>query len=42
MENAGAAGELDRCGELLPLAVVEFERFKSTLVRDSWVQAVSR
>jgi CheY-like chemotaxis protein/HPt (histidine-containing phosphotransfer) domain-containing protein len=42
MENAGTAGELDRCGELLPRAVEEFERFKSTLVRENWVQAVSR
>jgi CheY-like chemotaxis protein/HPt (histidine-containing phosphotransfer) domain-containing protein len=42
IENAGKAGELDRCGELLPRAVEESERFKSTLVRDGWVQAVSR
>jgi HPt (histidine-containing phosphotransfer) domain-containing protein len=33
MEQAGAAGQLDRCGELLPRAVEEFERFKSTLER---------
>ena len=37
MERAGAAGELQRCGELLPRAVEEFERFKSTLKRTGWV-----
>ena len=37
MERAGAAGELQRCGELLPRAVEEFERFKSTLERAGWV-----
>ena len=37
MERAGAAGQLDRCGELLPRAVEEFERFKSTLERAGWV-----
>ena len=37
MERAGAAGQLDRCGELLPHVVEEFERFKSTLERTGWV-----
>ena len=37
MERAGTAGQLDRCGELLPRAVEEFERFKSTLERAGWV-----
>ena len=34
IERAGAAGQLDRCGELLPRAVEEFERFKSALEQD--------
>jgi HPt (histidine-containing phosphotransfer) domain-containing protein len=33
MEQTCAAGQLDRCGELLPLALQEFERFKSTVER---------
>jgi HPt (histidine-containing phosphotransfer) domain-containing protein len=37
MERAGAAGQLMRCGELLPCAVEEFERFKTTLERAGWV-----
>ena len=37
MEKAGEAGRLDNCGELLPRAVEEFERFKSTLERAGWV-----
>ncbi|MGO9257450.1 MAG: PAS domain S-box protein [Bryobacteraceae bacterium] len=37
IERAGAAGQLDRCGELLPRAVEEFERFKSALERTAWV-----
>ena len=37
IERAGAAGQLDPCGELLPRAVEEFERFKSTLERAGWV-----
>jgi two-component system sensor histidine kinase/response regulator len=37
MERAGTAGQLDRCGELLPRAVDEFERFKSTLESAGWV-----
>jgi two-component system sensor histidine kinase/response regulator len=31
MERAGAAGHLDRCGELMPQVVEEFDRFKSAL-----------
>ena len=42
MESAGKGGELDRCGELLPRAVEELERFKSTLEREGWAPAVSR
>jgi PAS domain S-box-containing protein len=37
IERAGAAGQLDPCGELLPRAVEEFERFKGTLERNGWV-----
>ena len=37
MERAGAAGQLDQCGELLPRAVEEFERFKSALEQAGWV-----
>ena len=37
IELAGIAGKLDRCGELLPGAVEEFERFKSTLELAGWV-----
>jgi HPt (histidine-containing phosphotransfer) domain-containing protein len=37
IEGAGAAGQWDRCGELLPRAVEEFERFKSTLVESGWI-----
>jgi PAS domain S-box-containing protein len=37
MERAGAAGQLDHCGELMPQVVEEFERFKSTLVLTGWV-----
>lgn len=36
MELAGRAGKLDRCGELLPRAVAEFGRYKSTLERTGW------
>ena len=36
MERAGAAGRLDRCGQLLPRAVEEFERFRSALKRAGW------
>ena len=37
MERAGTAGEMDRCCELLPLAVEEFEQFRRTLERTGWV-----
>jgi len=37
MERAGNIGQLDHCGELLPRAVEEFQRLKSTLERDGWV-----
>jgi len=37
IERAGTAGQLERCGELLPRAVEEFERFKSTLEESGWI-----
>ena len=37
IERSGAAGQLDPCGELLPRAIEEFERFKGTLERTGWV-----
>jgi len=37
IEQAGAAGQLGHCGELLPRAVEEFERFKCTLERAGWL-----
>ena len=37
MERAGAAGQLDRCGELMPQVVEEFDRFKSALDLAGWV-----
>jgi len=37
IERAGTAGQLDQCGDLLPRAVEEFERFKSILERAGWV-----
>jgi CheY-like chemotaxis protein/HPt (histidine-containing phosphotransfer) domain-containing protein len=37
MEVAGKQGEWDRCGQLLPRAVEEFDRFKDTLERAGWV-----
>ena len=37
MERAGTAGQLDRCGELLPRVVEEFERFKGILESARWV-----
>jgi PAS domain S-box-containing protein len=37
MERAGAAGHLDRCGELMPQVVEEFDRFKSALDLAGWV-----
>jgi CheY-like chemotaxis protein/HPt (histidine-containing phosphotransfer) domain-containing protein len=36
MERAGATGQLDRCGQLLPRAAEEFERFKGALERTGW------
>jgi CheY-like chemotaxis protein/HPt (histidine-containing phosphotransfer) domain-containing protein len=37
MEQAGVAGRLDRCIELLPGVVAEFERFKNSLQQAGWV-----
>ena len=37
MERTGAAGQLDSCGELLPRAVAEFERYKGALEQTGWV-----
>jgi len=37
MERAGTAGQLGQCAQLLPRAVMEFERFKSTLALAGWV-----
>jgi HPt (histidine-containing phosphotransfer) domain-containing protein len=37
MEHAGAAGRLERCGELLPRVVEEFERFKSSVELAGWL-----
>jgi len=37
MERAAAAGQLDHFGELLPRAVEEFERLKSTLEKTGWL-----
>jgi HPt (histidine-containing phosphotransfer) domain-containing protein len=37
LEKSGKAGQLDRCGELLPRAVEEFERLRMTLARTGWV-----
>ncbi len=37
MEQAGVAGQLDRCGRLLPRAEEEFQRFKSALESAGWV-----
>jgi HPt (histidine-containing phosphotransfer) domain-containing protein len=37
IEQAGAAGQLDRCGELLPRAAEELERFESALKRAGWI-----
>jgi PAS domain S-box-containing protein len=37
MERAGAAGQLEYCGELLPLVVEEFEQFKRTMENAGWV-----
>jgi len=37
MERDAAAGRLDRFGEILPRALEEFERLKSTLERAEWI-----
>jgi CheY-like chemotaxis protein/HPt (histidine-containing phosphotransfer) domain-containing protein len=37
MERAGTDGQLDQCCQLLPCAVEEFERFKTTLEQAQWV-----
>jgi PAS domain S-box-containing protein len=37
IEQAGAAGEVERCSALLPRAVAEFERFRSALANAGWV-----
>jgi DNA-binding transcriptional regulator of glucitol operon len=36
MEQAGIAGQWEHCGELLPRAVEEFERYKVTLEQAGW------
>ena len=38
MERAAGAGRLDRFGEILPRALEEFERLKSTLERAEWLE----
>jgi HPt (histidine-containing phosphotransfer) domain-containing protein len=35
--DAGTPGELDRCGQLLPRAIEEFDRFRNILERTGWV-----
>ncbi len=40
MEMSGKAGQLDRCRELVPRAVAEFERYKSTLEQAGWCEPV--
>jgi PAS domain S-box-containing protein len=37
IERAGAEGRLDRCGELVPRALAEFEHFKNALQQAGWV-----
>ena len=37
LERAATKDELDRCLELLPCAVDELDRFRSTLERSGWV-----
>jgi PAS domain S-box-containing protein len=37
MERTAAAGQLEPCGELLPRAIEEFARFRTTLERAGWV-----
>ena len=38
MERLGSGSGLDRCGELLPRAAEEFERFRETVERNGWVK----
>jgi PAS domain S-box-containing protein len=37
IEQAGAAGQMERCGELFPRAAEEFERFRGALEGAGWV-----
>ncbi len=37
MERTAAAGQLDPCGELIPRAIEEFARFRTTLEQAGWV-----
>jgi CheY-like chemotaxis protein len=37
IEQAGAAGQMERCGELFPHAAEEFERFRGALEGAGWV-----
>ena len=41
MEQAVIEGHLGRCGELLPRAAGEFERFRSTVERDGWAPTLA-
>ena len=41
MEQAVIEGQLGRCGELLPRAAGEFERFRSTVERDGWAPTLA-
>ncbi len=41
IELAGKAGQLDACGNLLPRAVEEFERFKNALEGAGWVSPMT-
>jgi PAS domain S-box-containing protein len=36
MERAGSAGQLDRCGQMLPCVLEEFERFRDALEQAGW------
>jgi HPt (histidine-containing phosphotransfer) domain-containing protein len=37
MEDAGAAGEVERCLQLLPRTAQEFERFRDAIKKAGWV-----
>jgi signal transduction histidine kinase/HPt (histidine-containing phosphotransfer) domain-containing protein len=39
LEQAGKDGRLDRCGQLLPHLVDEFDRFRITVQRTGWVNS---